>query len=83
MQEVFQNKVIYKRQFPKDVVRIVICNNVCVFIQTFYYMEQSTDFVLKDTGFARKRSTMSTKFEMYFTGKKSSLSLLLIAMTVA
>ena len=46
-------------------------------------MGQSTDFVLKDTDFARKRSTITTKFEMYFTGKKISLSLLLIAMTVA
>ena len=37
---------------------------------TFYYMGQSTDFVFTDTGFARKRSTITTKFEMYLTGKK-------------
>ena len=37
---------------------------------TFYYMGQSTDFVCTDTGFTRKRLTITTKFEMYFTGKK-------------
>ena len=37
---------------------------------TFYYVGQSTDFVFIDTGFARKLSTITTKFETYFTGKK-------------
>ena len=37
---------------------------------------------LQTQALLRKRSTITTKFETYFTGK-SSLSLLLIAMTVA
>ena len=45
---------------------------------TFYDMGQSTDFVFTDTALLRKGSTITTKFEIYFTGK-SSLSLLLIA----
>ena len=39
---------------------------------TFYYtcMGQSTDLSLQTQALLRKRSTITTKFEMYFTEKK-------------
>ena len=37
---------------------------------TFYYIGQSTDLSLQAQALLRKRLTITTKFELYFTGIK-------------